>query len=624
MNRFVDIKPVNLKKLEGFKGIPNDGMHDGILFISLLEDETDLKKSLDLLVNDSLKDPRILVAIPKQPIHFSYVIRKYNALNYVRDDNELFGQDSAFKDECIYRIEECMGLIKKILFPALNLEKNMLNYYWKGELVKGITSQAKLENLTTEMMKEAYPYTQLVLRDELKKIEGRDTFKKHREPVIDNLFREDGPDIIANEVNKPVKSVIDSVLKANKVLVRKAGKWIITKPTDMEAMVKVWEEIENFVLSSKSPGQPFSFLINKILSPPFGLRPRSIPVIVAAPLRKYVLKGNITLKEGEMPWDKIDGDLIEKAVTNPDKYYLVYAEVGEGQKAIVSGLCGIFEIEPADELGETVLILIEKMISWWTGLPNYARKTSDLSDRAKALREKVFIQLTREGIDKKSILFTVLPDVIGLADIGKTSENAILEQINIVGQVKQEFEMAVKKLNEMIVETFKGVFGDKESNPIESLNIWYESLGSKKDLVISGDAGRLLEACRKIKGAKDEVAFIDLATKITGSKPEDWNNFNVLGEFKGQLKNVRKTIEEYSVPEIPEPTSPPISSEYFVLSLVIDGKIVKRQFKKAPSISQIGTAMGNLIRDAINGIGSTLSDEEKFTILVEVLSEQIK
>jgi hypothetical protein len=34
--------------------------------------------------------------------------------------------------------------------------------------------------------------------------------------------------------------------------------------------------------------------------------------------------------------------------------------------------------------------------------------------------------------------------------------------------------------------------------------------------------------------------------------------------------------------------------------------------------------MGNLIRDAINGIGSTLSDEEKFTILVEVLSEQIK
>lgn len=617
INRAINLKPVDVKGLEGFKGISNDGIQDGVLLIALCQSELEIKKASELIIEDKFKEPRILVAINKQPINFSYYVRKYDALFRLRNEKkEIFGEGAPYADEWDNQYNDCIELLKKTLVPLLNPDKNLMDFYWKGETKKGISSQGKLENLATEMMREAYQFTPLVLREELKKIEGNDTFKKHRKPVIENIFRKNGPLLLSNEANAPVKSVIDSVLKANNILVKKQGTWAIEKPDDNTNMGRVWNEIENFILSCKLPGKSASHLIQKLLSPPFGLRRRSIPIIIAAPLRKYVLRGNITIKERELPL-KIDSDAIESIVANPEKYIIIYAEVGEGQWAIVDVMCKIFEVEISGELGEKIIALKEKLVSWWQGLPNYARKTMDISEDANQIREKVFVPLATEGADVNRIFFEKMPEAIGLDDLAKLTFDEIQKKIyGKMKKVKEEFEKVTDNQKKKILSIFKEVFGnDKENDPIKALSNWHKELKERGEVIINGDAGELLTAVRQLKDKKEEGILINLVTKIAGNKPEDWNSDTLLDELKGQLKNIKKTVEG---------NKPPVDKDYISISITIDGKLITRQFKKSITISDNGKVLANIIEEAIKGIGRSLTAEEKLTILIGALREHLK
>lgn len=627
MNRKIDIKPVDLKKLESFK-IINDGTQDGILLLFLSEIESEIKKVIEILNINNLRDPRILIAIPKQPIQFTNLVRRYGALKILRQERkELFGSSAPYEDEWNYKNEECRELMKKVLSPLINPEKNMMDYYWKGELLKGITSQARLEKLASDMMGEAYPNTPIVARNELKEIDGNDTFKKFRKPVIDNLLKDDGANQLGSEKSLELlpkglprtatKDVIN-VLKNNNVLLKKQGVWVVEKPINNISMAKIFDTVDTFILSCRMPGKPASFLIQALLSPPFGIRRRSLPVILAVPLRKYVLQGNLTFKD----IDKIDSELIEAIVANPERYTIVYTEVGERQKAIVDGMCKVFEIDAVGEPGERLISLKEKVVTWWQALPTFARKTSGISEKADLIRKIVFIPLANEPCDEKPIFFENLPKSIGFGDVINNSFENLQNQIqDKIKPVKDEFESITIKLNDKILTSFSEVFGGKSNdNPIQVISQWHDKLGKKGDIIESGDAGKLLETCRKLKEKGDTSTLVDFVTQVTGSKPENWNDSNRIIELTGQLKTIKKNIEEQPSPS----DKPKFDKEYISINLVIDGKEVSRRFKKAASISQLGTSMANLINNAIGEIGKGLPEEEKFTVLTEILKEHLK
>lgn len=631
MNRKIDIKPVDMKKLEGSK-IINDGNQDGMLLLFLSEIESEIKKVTEILKLNNLHDPRIIIAITKQPIQFTNLVRRYEALKLLRQERkELFGPSAPYEDEWNYKNEECLELMKKAFSPLLNPEKNMLDYYWKGEFVKGITSQAKLEKLVSDIMGEAYPNTPIVVRNELKEIDGNDTFKKYRKSVIDNLLKEDGANQLGSEKSlellpkgmaRPATKDVINILKNNNILVKKQGVWVIEKPSDNPNMAKVWDAVETFILSCKMPGKPTSLLIQTLLSPPFGIRRRSIPVILAALLRKYILQGNLTFKDKESIVDKIDSELIEAVVANPERYTIVYTEVGERQKVIIDGMCKVFEIDTVGELGERIISLKEKIVTWWQALPQFSRKTSELSEKANLIRKNVFIPLANEPCDEKRIFFENLANSIGLSDIASMSPENLLNQIQDgIKPVKDEFENATNLLNEKICTSFSEVFGGKSTDdPVKIVSDWQKNLDTKGNLISSGDAGKLMDTCRRLREKDDKKILIDFVTQVTGNKPEDWNDSNRILEFTGQLKNIKKSIEEQPIPSV----KPKPGDEYVLINLVIDGKEVTRQFKKATTISQIGKSMANLINEAVKGLSPSLSEEEKLTILTEILREYLK
>lgn len=631
MNRKIDIKPIDIKKLDGFK-IINDGTQDGILLLFLSEIESEIKKVIEILNIDNLHNPRVLIAIPKQPIQFTNLVRRYWALKILRQERkELFGSSASYEDEWNYKNEECRELMKKVLSPLINPEKNLMDYYWKGELLKGITSQAKLEKLAADMMGEAYPNTPIVVRNELKEIDGNDTFKKFRKSVIDNLLKEDGASQLGSEKSlellpkgmaRPATKDVINVLKNNNALVKKQGVWVIEKPADNPNMAKVWDAVDTFILSCRMPGKPASPLIQTLLSPPFGIRRRSMPIILATPLRKYVLQGNLTFKDRESVVDKIDSELIEAIVANPERYTIVYTEVGERQKAIVDGMYKVFEIDGVGELGERLISLKEKVVTWWQALPPFARKTSEISENADLMRKNVFILLANEPCDEKRIFFENLPKSIEFGDaINDSFENLVNQIQGKIKPIKNEFENVTTKLDAKIFANISEVFGgNSDDDPIQVISQWHEKLGKKGDTIESGDAGKLFETCRKLKEKGDKSTVIDFVAQVTGSKPENWNDSNRIIELTGQLKTIKKNIEEQTSPS----DKPKFDKEYISINLVIDGKEVTRRFKKAASISQLGTSMANLINNAIGEIGKGLPEEEKFTVLTEILKEHLK
>jgi hypothetical protein len=229
------------------------------------------------------------------------------------------------------------------------------------------------------------------------------------------------------------------------------------------------------------------------------------------------------------------------------------------------------------------------------------------------------VPLAAEGADVNRIFFEKIPEAIGLDDLASMSYETIKEKIyGKVRKVKEEFEKVTDNQKGKILSGFKEVFGsDKENDPIRALTNWHKELKEKGDVIINGDAGKLLIAIRQLKEKKDEGILIDLVTQITGNKPADWSGDTLLDELKGQLKNIKKTIEGNK-------TSVPMDKDSISISLTIDGKKIERQFKKTISISDNGKAMANMINEAIRGIGRSLTEEERFTVLIEVLKEHLK
>lgn len=622
MNRKITIKPIDILGLEGFRGIANDGVRDGLLLLVLCESEQEIKKAKELAKSESMKDSRILMAVPKEPVYYSYHVRRLDALKYLHDERkEVFGPGTVYHDEWQHENVECLELLKRKLQPLLKPEKGAVEFYWKGAVTLIINNQTKLEKFATEMMQEAYPNTPPIRRAELIKMEGKDTFKKHRKPVIDHLLKPNGPEILVEEVNAPVQAVINTVLKENHILVKKGKRWTVEKPSDQGdlAISKVWDSIEDFIVSCSAPGKSASLLIKILLSPPFGIRKLSIPVILAAVMRKHILRGSITIIQKQLPFYKIDSEIIEDVVADPERYTIVYAEVADWQTSFIDGMLKVFGLDPKGETGEKLSQLRSQMVSWWQSLPVYSRKTKSISEEATRMKEMVFVPLASEEKETKAIFLEEFPKAIGIDEAGEiTHDKRVRMVIERFKPIKREFEERLTKLKERIFQVYNEVFeGDGKGDPMDAVLKWYKGLGEKRNIVMNDDPGRLMDICRSMVQKKDKEVLIGLAEQITGNQLSNWSSDEQINELKGQLKSIRKSVDGLPTPEKP-------NDDEVVIDLLIEGIHINRRFKFTTNISQIGIMMANMLNQAITGIEGSLSEEEKLTVLIKLLKEHLR
>lgn len=529
---------------------------DGICYVILGDSERELEEAERIVKDEFREKKQLLFTVPINSELLSELIpwiKRWQAIYDLPVRHEVYRKES--RDELESEKTDLSRALKERLEALIDPKNGNMKWIWKGE-EKEIRGMNRLEELASSMMKEVFPYAPPISREELVNENKSDTFRKYRIPIIDNLLQPDGPERLAKEVDTVRRHIIDAVYTNNGVLRKEYSKWLLAKPVDSskyEPMVKTWEVIDRFVTPKESEKQAelseFSKLIDGLQRPPFGLKKRTISLILAVVIRKYCLNNNIVFvsspKGAYRIEQKVTGELLEEMIKNPSKWLVAFREITLKDKEIIEACAEVFGAEDKD------LESVAKAVSnWWRNLPRYAQITKEIAKPLKTLREDFFKPLTIEEKSFQELFYQILPNLVGLDDLSAMKEKEVFQKIRQeIGRVKSDFEQLLDRLKNKTKDKMTEVGLGKP----EEIIGWYNNLSSEtKEGAFAGDSKVLIKWAKEVIeiGSVTIEKYVSLAENLIRRKVEDWNDEQV-AVFKGHLESAKGGIDSWQPSVLP-------------------------------------------------------------------------
>lgn len=613
---------------------------DGYALIVICESGDEIRRARELATT-TLNHPQILVGIPKEPLHVEALLRKHEAIRHLeRVQANLYGKGADLREEWEHQDRDFLDAIGKSIVPLVDPEQRLLSWMANGREVANVGSVSRLRNVASDMMRSVFPLTPVIAHERLTTEEGKDSFVSSRRSIITKLLMRDGPELLAKETDARDRTVIDVVYRKNGILQVSGSDYALDEPdrAAYPATNAVWREVETAIQSSRTTPVPMSRLVAALRRPPYGMRVRSISLIVSAVLRKYVLRGNISFAydkshSSSIRITKIDGTVLDDAVISADKYHLIYTDIGQKQEAILFGVATAFNVpfSPDADRGELIERVHQSVTLWWRGLPPYAQQTTELGRRTLLMRDRILRSLAQEDADAQEILLKTVADAIYPSDQNDMiSQEAVAELFSIT---KNDIDTAVEKtlvpkIQAIVHETFPS--GDSAGQCAENtLADWYTHLPEeRRDVRLGNDATILVRIARSVAVREKPASegALELAQGITGTAIEHWGD-GMLERFRGRLEGAKKAIEEVEVVRVPQPENgggiviPEPKSGQVHLVLSVQDEVIRRTFVPVPKISPMGENLRNIIRESLKGIGQALPSGECETILIEIIRD---
>jgi len=446
------------------------------------------------------------------------------------------------------------------------------------------------------------------------------------------MLTKEGIHNLSTEKDTKKRHIIRAVYEDNDILRQEGGKLVIAKPREcFKEMYQVWEEIEGFIKQERT--ESFKTLIVKLLSPPYGLRLPSIPLILAAVMRNPYLDGCLNIKKGVQFFKAITADLIEDIVKTPHLYQPVYKELTATRKAVLEGVADVFGVKDAD-----VTTIKDTIIRWWQSLPLHCSRHTHkhISPESIALRKEIFDALIKLESNPNEILIEKLAEKLRI-NFTQTSPSEIKKSIlEKLGMIKHEYETCLEKLTTDIEDILQNVFGD--------IKEWYQDLPEDNKNYRSyqpQQVNKFLNVVSSyVNGKIDTEGLIKELPKAICLPLEDWNDEEIVS-FQTKLKDYKEIIEKYR-PPIPQPSpSVPIprltsdttalpSEEAEIVFQRGGGVSKKRRFKlrsleeikkdpvKKSYVQWFEQSLNNLLE-----ANAYFSEDELYSTIFQILAERI-
>lgn len=605
---------------------------DGYALIVMCEDSQEIQTAKDI-IKTKLTHPQILIAMPKSGVKLSSLLRYHEAIKHLgRTNAAMYGPGAPLHDEWEEHFRDYTDHIVKEIEGLIKPDNEKLEWIMNGEVQANIRSKSHVAELASKMMFKVFSDTPKIVHDKLTSDDGNDSFKRERKEVIDKLLQKDGPQLLAQETSTKHKNIIDNFYKRNGVLRIQSGKADIIQPgeTEFPAMHSVWKIVEDGIAKAKgNNGLPVSMTetVNTLRKPPYGLRVRTIPLIIAAVFRKENLLGNVSLLEGNKRADKINGEIIDKAAFHPTTINLHYEAFGEIQRSILYGVADAFELDTSKEKdkGELVAEIHEKIKSWWFSLSQFSQTTGQINRGVVVVREKILKKLIADNCDIYDVLMKELAEELLRGNDGKRITEAMVA--SNFKRWKDEIDNAI--INKLLPSIKMGVcevFGCTSANEWgDSIAAWWSKLNQvQKEFRLPGDSSTLAVLCADSDGGEPfgDEQLRALAKSFTGLDLEKWQDVT-LERFKGSLGSAKRSIDAYVAPPPPEPTIvvPPGKA---VLTINTETGPVSRTFVTVDHVSEGGNNFKNMLKGIIAGMGMNLPAGECESILLEIMKEYLK
>ncbi len=582
---------------------------DGVIVYVLATTPIERRDAIEAI--NGMPNGRAIYVIPEQPLLVSESLQELYALRILENDSQFMAQDERLPKEVEFFIEDAQRCIQRSLQPLLNPRQKGAKWYapengrWQSTVV---TSQASISRLLTQLSHTWFDKTPVLNHESLNQRKPTTQQINAANRVIDALLVRSEDGLFAFDLDLqgygPDRLILRALLVQTGLLKSidlddKNSRWQLSPPED-ENLLQVWDTIQAFLDSAIEDEQEVEDLIDRLQSPPFGLRRGVLPVLLAAAVQPRLRV--LTIRHQRRVVSPLTGQTFTALCQKPDEFTI---EVGPWEKRHAA-LWDVLEDFSYSFLGDhereqqPLSYLSVGLLRWLQSQPRYCRDTNNISKEARDFR-----QLIRKAQrDPASVLFYDMLDLLDENNDADPDDNVsyrenLKQQIGrLSSEIASSYQALLYQLDRFVEEEFASNAPKRYRTGQAALRYWLGRLdeqidGGLKSLRFSDVlAQNFVDA---VQTESEDGRFWDnLSRAIIGVTPYDWNDRSV-DSFKEKLLEARERLQNEALDlrddeaaielHVARPETGEVTYRFRPSELSVQGQNILQNFKSTMAIA---------------------------------------
>ena len=620
--RYFDFKLIDsskLRKISDLIDILNETEADGIVLGIVPSSIEDLENIQQELSKSKYANDRIIFVTLKKWEDISDLAIEYKALSILKstvaDDDILLEEFELYYDdlnECLTRYLSC--------FSRPEYHKTI--YYHNGKEAI-IQRKAHLSKLISNICDKIYRYMPIINNESLNKNILSSTAITSRNKVVSSLLESElkaglGLSGSGQDVSFMRSSLMNTglIIEDDETNIRIC---VENASLEMQHTINI---IKSFFDDTITKGNTsFGVLYNKLTAADYGigLKKGVIPILLALVIHE--IKNDIVISDfnGEL---KISSETLNKINEKPANYFVQYEEWDEAKTTFLRQIENLFEshINENEKTYGKFMYVVSAINRWFMSLPRYSKELKKLYiGKGKYIALSNFELKFANGVrivnsNPRRYLIEQLPLIF---NTNLNDKQPYAFTASEVYRIKELFDYAFTNMRMAIINDLIILFGKipgKDSLKT-AITIWYNSLKQEtKNHGFPGNENKFMELCANI--TNNELDFANAACRyVSGLEMEDWSD-DTIANFNKEIAFIKETIENYNANVTDEKQLETNSIK--VVSVDAEGN---EQIKTYSIVEYSNRAklLLNMISNDLEGVGDSVTREEKRRILFELL-----
>ncbi|MBB6215080.1 hypothetical protein HNQ80_001169 [Anaerosolibacter carboniphilus] len=605
MTRFFEYEYITYKELQQISDWSKKTdmtVADGFIYKIILHSSDEISEIKEYL--KSIVEPRVMFLLPQEFINIEDILREYDSVCYLLNDNNFISQDAYLKSE--------LTLFKQDLFEEINSklqnmylpEKGNLEYYNGGKSI-GIYKRSQISREVSRICEQVFYNCPVIKNELINRSNPTGAIVSALKKVLNAIFENKGKPMLGLAGNGPDVFIVKTVLINTGILenTEEYSKFIIDNAD--EKIKNVFELIDAFIFSASNKTKCMIELINLLSgdSQNIGMRKGLIPIFLG--IKFFEHRDKIAISSNGVEYE-LTPDLIMVINDKPEKFNIYMEKWNVKKQRYIDDLRKLFR---SNEVETNIIfpeyeIIVKSMRRWFLSLNKY-QKDHYISNDCEYLKSSLRVM----QINSREFVFEKLPDKFGFDTVD-------VELVNDISNLKRQIDDSYYDLLAKTENQIKSIFWDKNYNGQASLTsllkIWYDNIKEKYEAcaLLSNEERKFISIAEKPSNNEEEL-IEKLSFQMLRLRTSDWND-NTLDEFVDTVLKTKNSIEEKIHNSLVENSDVRQKSQERIL---FDTRNVE--------LSPTGKILKTGLENTFEQFGNSVNDIEKKHILIEILKKFI-
>ncbi len=315
-----------------------------------------------------------------------------------------------------------------------------------------VDSRFRFNQLLSEICQQIYSDTPVFKNELINRERLPSTLSKARRNLIEQLINNwEQEDLgFGQDEFPPEKTIYLSLLKKTGIHRREGETFTLSEPTD-NSFKKLWDTSEAFLRSARVARKSLSEFVEILSTKPLKLKRGFIefwlPIFLFIRREDYALFG----EEGFVP--HLNPEALELLTKHPHKFQIKSFELQGVKLDLFNKYRTFLQQTPHEHISTTSFIeTIKPFLSFYKGLPEYAKRTRRLSQSALNLREAI-----ATATDPEKTFFEDFPAALGYSNLNlNESPEALADYVvqlqNAIRELRSCFDALLNRIENHLLE----------------------------------------------------------------------------------------------------------------------------------------------------------------------------